>query len=318
VLAAPMTDIHPDDRVLVTGASGVIGVALVAELRAHGYRNVVTVSSRDCDLRREGAVSRLFRSERPQALFHLAARVYGIMGNTHHRADAYLDNVRINTNVVEAARRAQVKKVVAMGSTAMYSDSVPLPMREEDVWLGPPHPSEAPYAHAKRGMLAQLEAYREECGLDFALAISTNLFGPHDRFDERWGHVVPSLISKVHNAVEQGTELRVWGTGTPQRDFLYSADAARALRLIGEGHSGTINLASGAPVTVRVLVDTLVEVSGYKGSVSWDASMPDGQRMREYDTSRLRALGFVPRHTLQAGLTATFRWYSRHYKEARR
>ena len=312
-----MTHMQPDERILVTGASGVMGVALITQLRAHGYRHVVAVSRQDCDLRRERATTSLFRAVRPDVVFHLAARVYGIMGNSQHGREAYLDNIRINTNVVESAHRARVKKVVAMGSTAMYSDIVPLPMREEDVWLGPPHASEGPYAHAKRAMLAQLEAYRED-GLDFALVISTNLYGPHARFDERWGHVVPSLISRVHHAIRDGTELRIWGSGTPQRDFLYSADAARALRLIGEGYSGMINVASGRPVTIRDLVDVLVDVSGYVGSVSWDTSMPDGQHMRQYDVSRLTALGFTPRYSLRAGLAATFRWYARHYPDVRR
>ena len=313
-----MSDIRRDDRVLVTGATGVLGMALMSELKARGYEHVIGVSSSDCDLRRERRVDSLFRSVRPQVLFHLAARVYGIMGNQSNRAESYLDNVRINTNVLEACRRTRVRKVIAMGSTAMYSDEVPLPMKEESVWFGPPHASEAPYAHAKRAMLAQLEAYREDGGPDFALAISTNLFGPHDRFDERWGHVVPSLISKIYRAVAEGDELCIWGTGTPERDFLYSADAAHALLLIAESHSGAINVASGVSVTIRDLVNILVEVAKYTGKVSWDDTMPDGQLMRRYDVSRLRGLGFAPRYQLGPALATTFGWYAEHHNEARR
>ena len=313
-----MTNIEPQDRVLVTGASGVLGVALVGELRAHGYESIVAVSSRDFDLRRPAAASRLFRQAQPDAVFHLAARVYGIGGNTSYRAASFLDNIRINTNVVEAAQRWGVKKVVAMGSVAMYSDSVPLPMREEDLWLGPPHSSEAPYAQAKRAMLAQLEAYQEEADLDFALPLATNLFGPHDRFNEQTGHVVPSLISKLHRAVQTGSDFRVWGTGEAQRDFLYSADAARALRLIGERWSGPVNVVSGEPVTVRDLVEELVAVAGFSGTISWDSAMPDGQRMREYDTEKLRRVGFASQYSLTAGLAATYAWYSQHHSDARR
>lgn len=313
-----MTGIRPEDRILVTGASGVLGVALVAELRSHGYRSVAAVSSQDYDLRRPAAASRLFHQARPEAVFHLAARVYGIGGNADHRAATFLDNIRINVNVLDAAHRWGVKKVVAMGSVAMYSDHVPLPMREEDVWLGPPHHSEAPYAHAKRAMLAQLEAYHEEVGLDFALPLATNLFGPNDRFNERTGHVVPSLISKIHRAVQSQGDLHVWGTGSAQRDFLYSADAARALRLIGERYSGPINVASGETLTVRRLVEALVQIAGFSGTVLWDAAMPDGQRLRQYDTGKLRTIGFRPKYDLWAGLEATYAWYAQHHVGARR
>lgn len=306
------------DRILVTGASGVIGAALVNELATSGYRTVAAVASEDFDLRQEAATARMFRAVRPEVVFHLAARVYGIGGNSRHRAVSFLDNVRMNTNVVEAARRARVKKIVAMGSVAMYSDVVPLPMRETDVWLGPPHFSEAPYAQAKRAMLAQLEAYREDDGLDFALALATNLFGPHDRFNEVTGHVVPALVSKFHRAVQVGGEMRVWGSGTAQRDFLYSADAARALRMIGEEFSGPINVASGVSVTIRHLVDELTRVSGFSGVVIWDSAMPDGQSLREYDISGLHGLGFEPSYSLSHGLEATFRWYAEHHAEARR
>ena len=294
-----------------------MGRALVAELRADGQA-VVGLGSAAADLRDPGATEAVFGRYRPEVVYHLASRVRGIMGNAGTQGDAYLDNIRINTNVVEAARRWGVRKVVAMGSAAIYGDEVPLPMREEDYWIGRPHASEAGYAHAKRAMLAQLEAYREQWGLEFAYCISTNLFGPHDRFDERSGHVVPSLISKFHRATRTGEAVTVWGSGIPMRDFLFVADAAQAMRLIGATGSGAINLATGETVSIRGLAELLAEISGYGREIVWDASKPDGQMRRAYDVSRLRALGVGPGRPLREGLAETYAWFAAHAADVRR
>lgn len=305
------------EKVLLTGASGVVGTALVDDLRAHGY-DVVPVTSADGDLREPTQAERIIGDASPDAVVHLAARVHGLMGNIHAQGRAFLDNVRMNTNVVEAARLAGVRKVVAMGSTAIYSDTAPRPLSESAIWTGAPHGSEAGYAHAKRAMIAQLEAYHEEYGLEYAVALSTNLYGPGDRFDEAQGHVLPSLVSKFHRAVTSGTQVTVWGSGTPTRDFVYSTDAARALRLILEGYSGVINLATGTSVTIREAVETLADVSGYTGEIVWDSSKPDGQRKRTYDVGKVNALGWAPRVSLREGLDTTYRWYAEHHDVARR
>lgn len=304
-------------KVLITGSAGVIGQALVKELESAGYDKVTAISSRDADLTDYAAAREVFERVRPDVVFHLAARVYGIMGNMSNKGIAYLDNVRINTNVIEAARAVSVRKIVAMGSTAIYSDSVRLPMSEDEIWTGPPHPSEAAYAHAKRAMLAQLDAYRDQYGIDFAFCVSTNLFGPHDKFDERFGHVIPSLISKFHRGATRGEPVVVWGTGKARRDFLFSADAAAALRLVAERHSGPINLATGTSQTIREAVEALCAISGYAGEVQWDASKPDGQHLRQYDVTRLQALGFKPRYTFKDGLARTFEWYAENVGRAR-
>lgn len=301
-------------RIVVTGASGLMGKALVDELRAGGA-DVVAVSSRDADLTDADAAVAVFQQHRPELVFHLASRVRGIMGNHGVHGEAYLENIRINTNAIEAARLAGARKIVAMGSAAIYGDAVPLPMREDDIWIGPPHPAEIGYAHAKRAMLAQLEAYRDQWGLEFAYAVSTNLFGPHDRFDERHGHVIPSLISKFHRAPER---LTVWGTGVPRRDFLYVKDAARALSLIGERVTGAINLATGTAISIRDTVGLIAEISGFRGDIEWDATKPDGQRLRAYDVSRLEAVGFKPAWTLRDALSETFAWYRENAGAARR
>ena len=301
-------------RALVTGATGLMGTALVAELRDAG-QEVIGLGSANADLRVSADV---IERHRPEIVYHLAARVRGIMGNAGTQGDAFLDNIRINTNVIDAARLAGVRKVVAMGSAAIYADSVPLPMREDDAWAGRPHRSEAGYAHAKLAMLAQLEAYREQWGLEFAYCISTNLFGPHDRFDEGHGHVIPSLISKFHRAVATGERVTVWGSGTPTRDFLYVADAARAMRRIGEAGSGAVNLASGQAVSIRAVAELIADVAGYGGEILWDRTKPDGQLRRAYDISRLRALGVGPGRPLRDALADTYAWFAANAAVARR
>jgi len=304
-------------RVAITGASGVVGKALTDELRAHDY-DVIALTSADGDLRIQEVAERLILDLKPWAVVHLAARVRGLMGNVDAQGRAYLDNIRVNTNVVEAARLAGVTKLLGMGSTAVYSDCVPLPMSEDDLWLGGPHGSEAGYAHAKRAMIAQLEAYHAEYGMDYAVALSTNLYGPHDRFDEVHGHVLPSLVAKFHRAATTGSDVDVWGTGTPTRDFLYATDAARALRIVLEQYSGVINMATGTSVTIRDIADLLTDISGLTGAVTWDRSKPDGQHARAYDVSRIHALGWRPEVDLREGLAATYQWYAEHWREARR
>jgi GDP-L-fucose synthase len=305
-------------KFLVTGASGLLGQALVDELRANSDSPVVGLASRDADLTDFEATLKVFEAHRPEVVFHLAARVAGLMGNMKAQGRAYLDNTRMNTNVVEAARLVGTRKVVAMGSTAIYSDTVTLPMSEDQIWKGPPHHSEAGYAHAKRGMLAQLEAYQDQYGLDYAYCISTNLFGPHDKFDEQHGHVLPSLLSKFLRANQTGGSVMIWGTGTPQRDFLYSKDAALALRMIGERYTGPINVATGTAISIADTVKLITEVSGFKGRVEWDRTKPDGQKLRQYDVSKLRALGFEPRYTLREALGETYLWLEANAATARR
>jgi GDP-L-fucose synthase len=295
-------------RVLVTGGSGVVGTAVRRELEDHGY-DVLSPRSADVDLTKFDQTVDYFRTAAPDQVVHLAARVHGLMGHVHAQGSVYLDNILINTHVVEAARLAGVGKILAMGSTAVYSDAVTLPMSEREIWLGAPHYSESGYAHAKRSMLAQLDSYRDQYGLDYAFAISTNVFGPSDKFDEEKGHVIPSLVSRLHRVRRDGGPFTVWGTGRATRDFLYAADAAYALRLALEQHSGPINIASGTSVTIRETVEALVLAAGFEGEVVWDRSKPDGQAARAYDVSRLTALGFEPTWSLEKGLLETFEWY---------
>ncbi len=304
-------------RVIVTGAGGMLGRRVLEELQQAGYE-AVGLTRAAVNLMDTAATHRIFADNAPDGVIHLAARVAGLGGNLAAPGEMFYENIMINTNVVEASRRAGVKKFVGVGSTAIYSDLVSLPMREEDIWLGPPHGSEAPYGNAKRAMLAQLQAYQQQYGLKYAYAVLTNSFGPDDRFDEQHGHVMPSLISKFHRATQDGSAVTIWGTGKPQRDFIYSKDAARAFRLMLESSEGAVNVASGVEISIRELVYLIADVCGFKGDIVWDGTKPDGQALRQYDTARLRTLNFRPAFDLRAGVRETYDWFNRHRDASRR
>jgi GDP-L-fucose synthase len=301
--------------ILVTGGSGVLGRALVRRLEADG-ETVRVLSSRDGDLRDRDYVLDAFSTLRPRLLYHLAAKVHGLGGNTTFPGEMFADNVRINLNVIDGARLAGCEKIVAASTVATYSSDAPKPVREDAIWDGPPHGSELAYGHAKRAMLAQLEAYARQYGTRFAYPILTNIYGPDDRFDPVYGHVVPSLVAKFHAAAASGGAVQVWGTGRAERDFIYADDAAGALVEIAASVDGPINVATGTIVPIRAIVDALSEISGVR-DVVWDSSKPDGQLERSYDVSKLRDLGFVPKTAIEDGLRKTFEWYSAHYPEVR-
>ena len=294
-------------RVLVTGAGGVIGQALVNHLHFLGDE-VHAISRRsDCNLEHGEETAAFFQKIKPETAYHLAGAVFGVGGNTAFPGDAFRRNTLINVNVVEAARQVGVSKIVAMGSAAIYADGITQPMSEKDALIGEPHASEYAYAFAKRGLLVQLESYKRQFGLDYAYAISTNLYGPHDRFNSDYGHVIPSLLSKFEAAKTNGSTVEIWGDGSPTRDFLYSSDAAKGLRLLMKSGSGRYNLASGTAYSIRILVETISKL--YPGiPYRWDTTKPLGQLKRSYDTSALERLGFSCDYTLQSGLEATVAW----------
>jgi GDP-L-fucose synthase len=308
-----------NERILVTGSGGVLGTAVLKALRERSVNSILAPRRADCNFLDAAAVQRVWDDFRPSLVIHLAGWVAGVQGNLSFAGQAFYENTCININVIEASRKVGVRKIVAAGTAAIYSDDIPLPMREADVWRGAPHGSEAAYGHAKRAMLAQLEAYKVQYGLDFGYMISTNLYGENDRFDETYGHVVPSLIARFHKAVAQGhREIAIWGDGTPTRDFLFSDDAAHAFLTVAEKGQGAYNTATGSVVTIRDLVETLQRVSGFSGEVVWDTSKPKGQQTRSYDVSRLQSLGWSPKVGLEEGLARTVRWYDAYEATARR
>ena len=304
-------------RVLITGATGLVGSALLSQLRKRGFSNVLALGSRDCDLRDTPKVRGVIESFHPHYIFHLAARVHGLGGNLRYKSDILVDNVLINTNVIEAARVSGVEKIVAMGSGCVYPEiTAGRELSEDSIWMGPPHPSEDSYAHAKRLMLAHLSAAQRQYGLRFAFVVSGNLYGPKDNFNMEEGHVIPSLVAKFHAARQEGTVATVWGSGAAIRDFTYSDDAAEALLYILMRADGAINLGTGFRHSIAEIAHELGIIAGVP--VQWDSSKPDGQLERYYDLTQLSATGFQPSVTLPEGLRRTYSWYANNFRDARK
>ncbi|MDR3423598.1 MAG: NAD-dependent epimerase/dehydratase family protein [Alphaproteobacteria bacterium] len=304
---------------LITGGTGLVGRALGKILAAEGFTNVACVGSRDYDLRDGNAVVHMFADIHPEYVFHLAARVHGLGGNTKYKSDIIYENVMINTHVVEQARRAGVKKIVAMGSGCVYPElKGQEELKESQIWIGSPHPSEDSYAHAKRLMLAQLIAAREQYGLVSAFAISGNLYGPHDNFNADDGHVIPSLVAKFHAAEQSGTSVKVWGSGVAIRDFSHCNDAAAGLLCLMRRCEGPINLGSGFLHPISDIVKALEDATAHKVKVEWDASKPDGQLRRYYNLDQLAQAGFKAKISLAEGVRETYEWYKANAALARR
>lgn len=301
--------------IVITGGEGVLGRALQRHLHSLG-RDFVSLSRPVVDLTDRDRCIATISEIRPSIIFHLAAKVHGLGGNASFPAEIFEQNSRINLNVLEAARRSDCSKIVAVSTVAIYSSDVPKPTSEKSIWSGLPHHSETAYGHAKRAMLAQLDAYEKQYGTKFCYPIMTNIYGPDDRFDPVFGHVIPSLITKFYAAATTGTAVKVWGTGTAERDFLHSHDAARALVVLGDSFCGPINVASGSTTKIRTIVDMLSQISGVT-NVCWDPDKPDGQMERSYDVSKLTDLGFTTDIDLKAGLADTYNWYSKNLHHLR-
>lgn len=307
------------EPILVTGGTGLVGKALVGLLARKGFRNVIAIGSRDCDLRDGVAVADFFAATAPAYVFHLAARVHGLGGNAKYKSDVLYENVLINTHVVEQARRCGAKKIVAMGSGCVYPElKGQKELFEDQIWIGPPHSSEGSYAHSKRLMLAHLDAAKEQYGLASAFAISGNLLGPHDNFNIEDGHVTPTLVAKFFEAKRQNEPVTIWGSGVAIRDFSYCDDAAEALLEIMLKLEGPVNLGTGFRHPIADIVAALVEVTGRTVPVKWDTSKPDGQLERYYNLDKLFSTGFRPKVSLAEGVRRTYDWYAQNWEHARR
>jgi GDP-L-fucose synthase len=299
-------------KVLVTGGTGFVGRPVVEELRRHGS-NVVAVGRADCDLRRREEIDRLLTETAPDALVHLAAVVGGIGANRAEPGRFFYENALIGIEVLEACRVHDVDKVLVAGTVCAYPKHAATPFREAELWYGYPEETNAPYGLAKKMLLVQAQAYREQYGSNFVHLLPVNIYGPGDHFDLESGHVIPALIRRFVEARGAGADqVTLWGDGTPTREFLYIDDAARGFRLALERYDGAepVNLGSGQEISIAKLAHLIAELTGFTGRIIWDTSKPNGQPRRQLDTSQAREqFGFDAMTSLRDGLVTTIASY---------
>jgi GDP-L-fucose synthase len=303
-------------RIAVTGGGGFLGRHLIDRLRSLGCEQILAPSHDELELRERSAVERWLAHERPELVFHLAARVGGIGANQREPATFLYDNLIMGVELIEAARRADVEKMVVVGTVCCYPKHTPVPFREEELWNGYPEETNAPYGLAKKLLLVQLEAYRQQFGFQGVSPILVNLFGPGDDFDPRSSHVIPALIRRFEEArLENAASVTVWGSGRATREFLYVEDAARALVLAAErlDTPEPVNVGSGEEISIADLARTIARLVDYRGEILFDPSKPDGQPRRRLDTTRARErMGFEALVSLEEGLERTIDWYRKH------
>jgi GDP-L-fucose synthase len=299
--------------VLVTGGAGFLGTHVVRHIRDQGCRAVIVPRSREFDLREKAAIIRLFARAKPDLVIHLAAVVGGIGANRQHPGQFFYDNAIMGLQLMEQARLFGVAKFVVIGTVCAYPKFTPVPFQETDLWNGYPEETNAPYGLAKKMLLVQAQAYRQEYGFNAIYLLPVNLYGPGDNFDPETSHVIPALIRKCLEAMEGGQEeVVVWGSGRASREFLYVEDAAQAIVLGSERYRDPepVNLGSGREISVKELVELIADLTGFKGRLVWDTTKPDGQPRRRLDTTRAeQAFGFRAQTDLREGLKRTIEWY---------
>jgi GDP-L-fucose synthase len=303
--------IGPHSRIYVAGHRGMVGAALVRRLRAGGYANLIVRTRQELDLTDQAAVHRFMEQALPDYVFLAAAKVGGIAANDTYRGDFIYQNLVIETNVIHAALRAGVRRLMFLGSSCIYPRDCPQPIKEEYLLTGPFERTNEPYAVAKVAGLKLCEAFNAQHGTRYVSVMPTNLYGPHDNFDPLTSHVLPALLRKAHLARLEGAQaLTVWGSGTPRREFLHVDDLAGACVLLMERGTdeSLYNIGSGADLTVRQLAETVARVVGFRGRLVFDSSKPDGTPRKLLDIDRVRSLGWRPRYGLEEGIRHTYRW----------
>lgn len=301
--------------IVVTGGKGFLGQALVERLRASGYTNVNTFSSLQFNLTSQSSAEQMFFYYNPEVVIHLAARVGGIGANLKNPGKFGYENLVMGANVVELSRKYGVKKLITAGTVCAYPEVTNVPFKEEDLWLGYPEPTNAPYGLAKKMLLVLSQAYRQQYGCNFTYLLPVNLYGPRDSFDLENSHVIPAMIRKFHEAKERGEEkVTLWGDGSPSREFLYVDDCAEAFVSAMESYDGSdpVNIGSNTETSMKDLAETVKKIVRYNGCIEWDTSRPNGQPRRCLDVSKAKELlSWSARTSLEEGLQKTYDWYLR-------
>jgi len=302
--------LQPDSRIYVAGHRGLVGSAIWRELERRGCRGLIGNTHAELDLLEGEAVQKFYTEARPEYVFVAAAKVGGILANDRQPAEFLYENLQIQNNLIEGARRAGVKKLLFLGSSCIYPKLAPQPLKEEYLLSGPLEPTNEWYAVAKIAGLKLCQAYRRQFGCDFISAMPTNMYGPNDNYDPQGSHVLPALIRKFHEARSAGaSSVTCWGTGSPLREFLYADDLAQACVFLMENYSEEqfINVGSGSEISVRDLAELVRRVVGFEGEIVWDKSKPDGTPRKLMDSGRLFTLGWRPQVPLEAGIRLAYK-----------
>jgi GDP-L-fucose synthase len=306
-------DFWKDKKVIVTGGTGFLGSYVVDKLNDRGCKNIFVPLHKDLDLTKEADVIRLYNTFKGDIVIHLASVVGGIGANRENPGSFFYDNLMMGTMTMEYARQNKIKKFVGLGTVCAYPKFTSVPFKEEDLWNGYPEETNAPYGLAKKMLLVQSQAYRQQYGFNSIFLLPVNLYGPRDNFDQRSSHVIPALIKKCIDAVNEGKkELVVWGTGKATREFFYVDDCAEGILLAAEYYnkSEPVNLGTGKEISIKNLVELLVKLTGFSGKVIWDRTKPDGQPKRCVDTEKAeKEFNFRAKIDLEEGLRRTIKWY---------
>lgn len=303
---------NKNTKILVAGANGLLGSAIVSVLSTEGYTNILSPNRGELDFKEWQSVKNYFLNTKPDYVFFSAAKVGGVKANQLYPADFIIENLRMETNLFEASHLSGVKKLLFLASSCVYPRNAAQPIREDELFQGSLDQAHSPYATAKIAGLEMCKAYRKQYSRDYVGVIPTNIYGPRDRFgDLENSHVIPALITKFHNAKLKKTPVDVWGNGESRRDLLHSYDVARACIFLAENYSSDIpvNIGSGRDYSIREIVSLLAKITDFNGDVNFDVNQPEGTPRRLLDTSLIRSLGWEAKFTLEEGLSQTYDWF---------
>ena len=308
-------------KIYVAGHNGLVGSAIVRKLKENGHRNIITFSHSELDLTNKGDTEAMFRLYKPTYVFLAAAKVGGIYANNSASGEFFYDNISIQTNVMEAARKSGAKKLLFLGSSCIYPRECPQPIKEEYLMSAPLEQTNSAYAIAKIAGIEMCKAYRKQYGSNFISVMPTNLYGPNDNFALMGSHVLPAMIRKFHDAKNSGIKMvELWGDGTPRREFLHVDDLASALILLMEEYNSPIhiNVGAGQDVPIKFLAKMIADIVGYDGEIFWNMEYPNGTPQKLLDSSKIKELGWSPKITLDKGVQDTYKWFIDNYKDLRK